>query len=432
MADIGSLAFKLTASGAQATAEMDRVRRAMQEIDREAKKTGSANWLQTRMGMGGNVSEFQAYKREAMLAARTGREQFDAQIGGGPAVASLTMFNKSMAATSRSFTDLAAKAWSTRTGIMMAFNVGAAAVKVFKGEVDEAKKLLEDMVVTGPLNKMAMQVGEFVTDKFIDPGVYTDAKNAQLALAESEKKAAREQADLRKRQSFEQQSRDMAYSRQLLVADPFTADMIRIRQFAEEQTQALKLSGVDPNSEMYKRREQLIVQTTTVMESNAIVEEDKRRKAEREAEQERQATMQAEREREAEMRADQARRMASDLQSIEAEIAAKSLALQGRTQDAERVRTKDHYRILLEEARQAGASELARLLDVEQQLALAGIDRQPNRPEQLAEQVIRGRFLQGSSESKSTKMPIIGDPQQTEYLKTMADALVRGSVARAG
>lgn len=428
-----ALKSKIVLDLAEFNSSLDNAERRYRKTVAELEKGSGVGINKMRLDLGGGHAEYMAQRKEALLAARTGREQFDAQIGGGLAVAKMTTFNRGLADSSRGFADMAAKAWSAKTAIDMTFSLGKGVVYAFRGEIDKAREALENMPVTGKFNAAAFGAGKWVSDTFVEKGVHSGAEEAQKELEASEKRAVIEQARIRKQQAFEEQSKRMAYERQLMIADEFTADQIRIRQFAEEQTQALKRSGIDPNSEAYKSREGLIRQTTDVMQSKAEQDEADRRRVAREADERRQVAVEESARREAEQREQQAKRMASDVAAVEAELAAKVLDIQGRKQEAEAVRTKDYYRQRIEDAREAGNQELARLLEAEQRIALAsGTRTTTGRPEQLAEQVIQGRFLKGDeSMSKSSKMPIIGDPQQTEYLKQMADGFARGIPARA-
>ncbi|HON69151.1 MAG TPA: hypothetical protein PLS23_21955, partial [Phycisphaerae bacterium] len=122
--------------------ELDDFSRKLTKAERDAKKTIASIERESGRGMasiradllggigaGNSVREMQAYKHEQRLASRSGREQFDAQIGGGMFAAQRSTFVRDMEATNRSFVDLAAKAWAAKKAIHTTFSVGSAAVK---------------------------------------------------------------------------------------------------------------------------------------------------------------------------------------------------------------------------------------------------------------------------------------------------------------
>jgi colicin import membrane protein len=517
MADIGSLAFKLTASGAQATAEMDRVRKAMQEMDREAKKTGSANYIQTRIGMlGGDAASRMSEARQ--YAAERGKSStlagaYDPGMhgfGGSNKKSDYDAIGRRQSMGLESTIKLAAQATAAITAADIATKLWegdlAGAADTIKGlpfGVGQVATMLESIVgrwsgITAEIEetnrylKMQEQMNQSLLeqDKLrrdfqremtenarradrergsigltgVQAEVYTIETSRQGSIKaiddqlEAQKRARKEleQADLaavdeyrkgreeeerkiRNRQLAAAGSRGFAPSLQTMSGDgaaKFRAETEREvgnrraaiqRKAAADlkvyEQQAAKARQAQNDLASEKERNADRTDADERMAEKRRAQEEQERKAEQARTKEERST------KEANDKARLARQAASDVTSVEAEIAAKSLDLQGRKLDAERVRLKEHYRQRIEAAREAGNAELASRLELEEKLALAGTNDGAG---QTAEQVIRGRFALGSMTGKKQKMPIEGDPKQTEYLRQMAEALVRGVTGRAG
>lgn len=493
MADIGSLAFKLTASGAQATAEMDRVRRSMQEIDREAKKSGSENWIQSRIGILGGDAKSRLDEAKAFAAERykssTLAGRYDADSGAIRTVSRAEV--ESLNARRISLEGVAKTAGLAAAGI----NGMAIATKAFSGDMMGAADLVKQLPFGIGQTARAL---EGILGAWTGISAEIEHNNA-LARAQVDSAVAMND-QIRTRIKLEQEARDFVQDQ--AVAERAAglegvaaqeqklndSEARALRQITDEankaKSEALKARNEASRStrtssseswfqfssdSSYKKAARFNAETATqrvaiqqnyqktvedierqaeekrkALESRTIAErmalrsreaEDRRALADKQNAQEQKLAEDSRRaaEQEALAKLAASRRAASDVQTVEAEIAAKVLEIQGRQDDAERVLTEDRYRRRIEAAREAGNAALASALGEQKILAISNIGRGgPTGPEQLAEQVVRGRFLQGTGESKTAKMPIIGDPQQTEYLKSMADALVRGVTARAG
>jgi len=319
--------------------ELDDFSRKLTKAERDAKKTIASIERESGRGMasiradllggigaGNSVREMQAYKQEQRLASRSGREQFDAQIGGGMFAAQRSTFVRDMEATNRSFVDLAAKAWAAKKAIRTTFSVGSAAVKAFRGDVDGARKALEEMPITGWANKAGFKLGEWFVDKYVEKDVYSNRDRALTELAQNEKRAKYDQEQIRKRQDFEAATRRMLYDTLLANADPETAARIRAQQFREDEMAALARSGMNKESKEYKSREAAINIAASRMVVQAQIDE----------------SLKAEKEAEAKQR---------EVAQLESDIAVSKLQAAGKTQEAELLGIRESGRRKAEEYR---------------------------------------------------------------------------------
>lgn len=259
-------------------------RRTVAAIERDSKTsiTSIRGGLLGGIGSGGSLAELRQFKQEQMVLARSGpREKFDAQIGGGASAAAMSRYKSEINGVSSAFSDVFAKAWAAKEALQMAFHAGSAAINVFRGDVESARKALETMPTSGWANKAGLAFGEWFADTFVEKDVY---KNRDKALAQ-EKDIDKDRAAIRRQQEekrrlaeFDRQTRRMLDEAQIADVSPENAAAIRKRMFIEDQTAALDSSGVSKDSPLYRSR-QVAISTIAAQDEIRTIKELEDRKA---------------------------------------------------------------------------------------------------------------------------------------------------------
>ena len=191
--DLGDFRSSLTAAERE-------TRRTVAAIERDSGRSVTAlrGAMLGGIGSGGSVAELQAFKREQMVLARTGREKFDAQIGDGMMAAGMA---RGLAGGGGGASAMA-KAGPYILAASAALNVANVAVDAFQGKFDKALDTAKQIPVVGaaiikPIIEIAEKVGWIKKDtEGAAAAMKSYAERAQIAADFTTRmKNARESAD---------------------------------------------------------------------------------------------------------------------------------------------------------------------------------------------------------------------------------------------